>query len=216
MADTGLSRGTVREALRMLEIEALVTPRVGRYGGWTIRRPDRELVTRSIDGFIRGAQIHLPDLLATREAIEPACAALAAEHRTADDLSALDACGRDLRKNLHDLSAYLQLNLRWHLAVVDATHNDLLIAVMSALSSAVYDGTEIEQVNSLPVRSEVARAHDSVVDAIRAGDADAARRRMHRHVRAFRERATSLDLQISGAAGHGTSERGLQPEQGGS
>ena len=33
MADTGLSRGSVREALRMLEIEALVTPRVGRYGG---------------------------------------------------------------------------------------------------------------------------------------------------------------------------------------
>ena len=192
MADTGLSRATVREALRKLEIEALATPSLGRYGGWTIRRPDREQVTRSIDGFIRGSQVHLPHLLATREAIEPSCAALAAESRTEADLATLDECGAELRANIDDLTLYLQLNLRWHLAVVDATHNDLLIAVMSALSSAVYDGTEIEHVNSLPVRHEVATAHDAVVEAIRAGDADAARRRMHRHVRAFRDRAAPL------------------------
>ncbi len=189
MADTGLTRATVREGLRKLEIDSLVTPRLGRYGGWTVRRPGRELVTRSIDGFIRGTQVHLPDLLATREAIEPSCAALAAENRTDDDLAALDECGALLRANIDDLGEYLQLNLRWHLTVVDATHNELLIAIMAALSSAVYDGTEIEHVNSLPVRHEVARAHDAVVEAIRAGDADAARRRMHRHVHAFRERA---------------------------
>ena len=172
----------------MLEIESLLTPRLGRYGGWAIRQPDRELVTRSIDGFIRGTQIHLPDLLATREAIEPSCAALAAENRSEADLVALDECGALLRADIHDLTEYLQLNLRWHMAVVAATHNDLLIAIMSALSSAVYEGTEIEDVNSLPVRHAVASAHDAVVDAIRAGDADAARRRMHRHVHAFRER----------------------------
>jgi GntR family transcriptional regulator, transcriptional repressor for pyruvate dehydrogenase complex len=191
MADTGLGRATVREALRILEVEALITARLGRYGGWTIRRPDRSVITRSIDGFIRGTQIRFADLLATREAIEPSCAALAAEHRTDEDLAALDHHNVLLRQCVRDLPDYLRENVRWHLAVVHATHNELLIAIMSALGDAIHAGTDIENFNSLRVRRAAIAAHDSVVAAIREGDPEAARRRMHRHVHAFRQQATS-------------------------
>jgi len=190
MADTGLGRTTVRDALRILEVEALITPRLGRYGGWTVRRPDRSVVTRSIEGFIHGTHIRFADLLATREAIEPSCAALAAEHRTDDDLTALERHGARLRALVRDLPEFLRENVRWHLAVVDATHNELLIAVMAALGDAIHDGTDIEDFNSLKVRRAAIAAHDSVVAAIRDRDPDAARRRMHRHVHAFREQAT--------------------------
>jgi DNA-binding FadR family transcriptional regulator len=189
MADTGLGRSTVRDALRILEVEALITPRLGRYGGWTVRRPDRSVVTRSIEGFIHGTHIRLADLLATREAIEPSCAALAAEHRTDDDLAALEHHGARLRALVRDLPEFLRANVRWHLAVVDATHNELLIAVMAALGDAIHDGTDIEHFNSLKVRRAAITAHEAVVTAIREQDPEAARRRMHRHVHAFREQA---------------------------
>ncbi len=74
--------------------------------------------------------------------------------------------------------------------MVDATHNELLIAIMSALGDAIHDGTDIEHFNSLQVRRAAMAAHDDVVAAIRDRNPDAARRRMHRHVHAFREQAT--------------------------
>ena len=92
---------------------------------------------------------------------------------------------------MRDLPEFLRENVRWHLAVVDATHNELLIAVMSALGDAIHDGTDIEDFNSLKVRRAAIEAHDGVVAAIRDPDPDAARRRMHRHVHAFRAQATS-------------------------
>lgn len=191
MADTGLGRATIREALRVLESEALITPRLGRYGGWTVRRPGRDSITRSIDVFIRGTQIRFESLLATREAIEPSCAALAAEHRTAADLEVIEGRSARLAECWEDLPAYLLENVRWHLAIVDATHNELLIAFMSALGEAILAGTNIEDVNSLDVRRAALRAHDGVVTAIRDRDPDAAFRRMHRHVHAFRSQATT-------------------------
>lgn len=190
MVDTQLGRATVREALRILEVEALITPRLGRYGGWTVRRPDRTVVSRSIDGFIRGTGIRFADLLATREAIEPSCAALAAENRTDEDLVALERDGERLKASIRDLPAYLRINVDWHLAVVTATHNELLIAIMSALADAIHGGTDIERFNSLKVRRAAIADHDAVVAAIRDRDPDAARRRMHRHVHAFREQVT--------------------------
>jgi len=191
MADTGLGRATVREALRVLEVEDLIEPRLGRYGGWTVRRPGRESVTRSIDVFIRGTQIRFGSLLAAREAIEPSCAALAAEHRTDDDLAALEGHGLRMAECWQDVPEYLLENVRWHLAVVDATHNELLIAFMSALGDAIHAGTDLGAFNSTAVRLAAMRAHDGVVTAIRERDPDAAFRRMHRHVHAFHSQATS-------------------------
>jgi DNA-binding FadR family transcriptional regulator len=191
MVETGLGRAAIREALRMLEVEALVTPRLGRYGGWTVRRPGRELITRSMDVFIRGTQTTFESLLAAREAVEPSCAALAAQHRTEEDLEALEVHSEHLASCLRHLPEYLAGNVRWHLAVVDASHNELLIAFMSGLGDAIHAGTDLADFNSLEVRCAAMRAHEGVVRAIRARDADAAFRRMHRHVHAFRTQATS-------------------------
>ena len=188
---TGLGRATVREALRILEAEDLIDARLGRYGGWVVTRPGNEGVIRSIDVLIRGNNVGFESLLTTRKAIEPACAALAAEVRTDDDLLELDRHSARLKQEWRDVPQYLLVNLHWHLAVVRATHNDLLIAVMSGLSDAIHAGTDIKDFNSDNVRQLAINAHDRVTEAIRAGDADAAFRRMDRHLHAFHVQATS-------------------------
>jgi GntR family transcriptional regulator, transcriptional repressor for pyruvate dehydrogenase complex len=70
--------------------------------------------------------------------------------------------------------------------VVDATHNELLIAFMSALSSAIHAATDLGDFNSTPVRHAAHAAHESVLRAIRKGDEQAAYRAMYRHLHAFR------------------------------
>ena len=195
---SGLSRASVREALRILDIEGLISTRLGRNGGSAVRRPTQEVVARSVNLFIRGQKVLFRSLLETREALEPTCARLAALRRTDQGLGTLEELQRRLEASYHDLPAFLQANLEWHLAVARASQNELLAAFMAAISDALHAGTDLENFNSDEVRAAVIRAHRRVTDAIRGGDADAAARRMARHVGAYadnvRRRAEADEL----------------------
>jgi DNA-binding FadR family transcriptional regulator len=184
----GLSRASVREALRILEVEGLIATRTGRNGGSEVIRPSLATIERSIGIFIRGQNIRLESVLEVREAIEPHAAKLAAIHRTDADLRALRECHRRLVEQIDDVPAFLKANLDWHVSVVLAAHNELLSAFVGAFAQTVYQSTDLQEFSPPDIRATVARAHQTVMDAIEAGDADAAWRRMARHVGAYVER----------------------------
>ena len=186
-AQAGLSRASVREALQILEGEGLIATRLGRNGGSAVVRPSSATVGRSVGIFIRGQRIRFEAVLETRMAIEPPSARFAAIHRTDGDLAEMEKCHATLEQASAkaDLSAYVRANLDWHVQVVRASHNELLIAFISSVSQAVYVATEIDGFNSVDVRNAVIRAHRRVMDAIRERDGDAAARRMGRHVGAY-------------------------------
>ena len=54
-----------------------------------------------------------------------------------------------------DLTAYVRANLDWHVAVVKASHNELLIAFISAVSQAVYVATDIDGFNSVDMPTAI-------------------------------------------------------------
>ncbi len=182
---TGLGRSSIREALRILENQSLIETRPGRNGGSLVRRPDRTSLESSIALFIRGRQLRLTSLLEAREAVEPAAARLAALHRSERDLAHLVNCQRQLDAASHHNPAFLAANIEWHLAVVAASHNELLIAFMTAISQALLAATDIVTFDSDKVRSATLHIHERVLAAIKARDPDAAERRMRRHVQAY-------------------------------
>jgi GntR family transcriptional regulator, transcriptional repressor for pyruvate dehydrogenase complex len=190
---TQMSRATVREALRILEVQNLVRIRAGRSGGAFVQKPTTNSMASSVGMLIRGQQIKLADLMQTREALEPFCAELAARNRTDDDLAALDAANKALADPSADLPAFLQANLDWHVAVATAGGNELLIGFMTGLSQAIYTGTENASFVDDNVRAVTVRAHRSITNAIRSGDADAAARRMRRHVHSYAKAALAVD-----------------------
>src|ERR1700738_2658435 len=179
---TQMSRATVREGLRILEVQNLLRAKAGRAGGAIVQRPTTKSMANSVTMLIRGRRIKLADLMETREALEPFCAELAARKRTEDELAALDRANTDISDPDADLPAFLQANLDWHVGVAMASHNELLIGFMTALSQAIYAGTENAAFVDDNVRTVTARAHRSITTAIRNRDADAAGRRMRRHV----------------------------------
>lgn len=189
----GLSRASVREALRILEMEGLIATRTGRNGGSEVVRPSLSTIERSIGIFIRGQNIRLEAVLEVREAIEPLAARLAALHRTPEDLAEVKACHQRLLDQLDDAPAFLQANLDWHVAVVTAARNELLSAFVRASAQTVYQATSLQEFSPPEVRRAVARAHQSVVQAIEDGDGDAAWRRMSRHVGAYVSRVKTVD-----------------------
>lgn len=190
---TQMSRATVREALRILEVQNLVRVRAGRAGGAFIQKPTTKSMASSVSMLIRGRQIKLADLMETREALEPFCAELAARKRTDEDLAVLDSANADIADPDADLSAFLQANLDWHVGVAVASHNELLIGFMTALSQAIYAGTENAAFVDDTVRTVTARAHRSITTAIRNRDADTAARRMRRHVHSYAKAALAVD-----------------------
>ena len=198
----GLSRASVREALRILEGEGLISTRVGRNGGSEVVRPSSATIERSVGIFIRGQRIRLEAVLETRAAIEPPSARFAALHRTDDDLQAMEKCHEKLEQasQAGDIPAYVRANLDWHVQVVRASHNELLIAFISAVSQSVYAATDLDGFNSTAVRNAVIRAHRRVMDAIQARDGDAAARRMDRHVAAYIGDLRKTETAQTGAA----------------
>ncbi len=191
-SQAGLSRASVREALRILEVEGLIATRTGRNGGSEVIRPSLQTIERSIGIFIRGQNIRLASVLEVREAIEPYAARLAALHRTEQDLIVLRKGHQRLLDDMHDVSAFLRANLEWHVNLVHAAHNELLSAFVGAFAQTVYQATDLQEFSPPDIRTTVARAHQVVMDAIEAGDADAAWRRMARHVGAYVGRVKSL------------------------
>jgi GntR family transcriptional repressor for pyruvate dehydrogenase complex len=190
---TQMSRATVREALRILEVQNLVRVRAGRAGGAFVQRPTTKSMASTVSMMIRGQRIRLADLMETREALEPFCAELAARNRTDDDLAVLDKANEDIANPDADLPAFLQANLDWHVGVAMAGDNQLLIGFMTALSQAIYTGTENAAFVDDDVRAVTRRAHKSITNAIRSRDAEAAARRMRRHVHSYAQAALAVD-----------------------
>ena len=184
---SGVSRATVREALRILDNEGLIATRVGRNGGSFVSRPTSATIERSVGIFIRGQRIRFEAVLEARSAIEPASARFSALHRTEEDLAELESCHVALQRAAaaDDVPAYVHANLDWHVQIVRSSHNELLIAFILAVAQPVYEATDLEDFNSPKVRKAVIRAHRGVMDAIRDRDADAAERRIARHVAAY-------------------------------
>jgi GntR family transcriptional regulator, transcriptional repressor for pyruvate dehydrogenase complex len=186
VARHGVSRTTVREALRVLEAQGFIRIKTGRAGGAFVRKPGEESVENSVTLLIRGSHIRLIDLLETREAVEPQCARLAARYCTPEDLATIESADEAM-SDATTLDAYLNANINWHVGVARATHNQLLIGFMVAISRAILAATANEGFVNQEVRRDTNEAHRSVTQAIRNGDGDAAERRMYGHVHTYKQ-----------------------------
>lgn len=183
---TGLSRGSVREALRILEAQGLVRTRPGRYGGSVVSQPSDAQLAGQIELFAKGRSVPLHALVEARQALEPMVAYLAARHRSAQDLLQLQAISAQLDDAAQDdVPGFLVHNASWHTALAAASHNDLLRAFTASISGLMLEASRIEHFASADVRKLVTQAHRRILQAIEAQDADAARRRAERDIQAY-------------------------------
>lgn len=186
VSQTGLSRGSVREALRMLAVEGLVRPRHGRLGGNIVSLPNNEAMAHFISQFVRGRKLSIRTLQETRETLEPTLARLAAERRSTDDVVKLKALNEDLSAAVSDRMQFAAINVEWHNAVAAASRNDLLAAFLFSMSFGVAISTTADEYDTIEVRKAAVDAHTKIIGAIEAQNPDLAFRRMEQHVRATR------------------------------
>ncbi|MEV6303208.1 FCD domain-containing protein [Actinoplanes sp. NPDC051861] len=165
--ELGVSRGTVREALRSLSLTGLLEPRVG--DGTYVRATDE------IAGvLVRDEPDALTHVLDARAGLEAAAARLAAQNSSAGDLALLAAAARD-RDTAHDagdLAAYVAADAEFHRALVRASGNPLLIRLYDAVAEVA--AKSIQDTASLPEDPRIIGAHDVLTAAVLSHNPDAA------------------------------------------
>ncbi|MBV6306611.1 FadR family transcriptional regulator [Candidimonas humi] len=189
---TGLSRGSVREGLRILEAEGLIKTRSGRYGGSTVTRPSGAMVSNQINLYARVRGIPLESIVQAREALEPALARLAAINRTEEDLQLLRDISRRIEAAYDDVPTYLDENVQWHCALAQASHNELLHTFTVSIAQLIREATDIKDMATTEIRATVIQAHERILQAIADRAPDVAERRMQRHVQAYAKRVHEL------------------------
>ncbi|MGX9936589.1 FadR/GntR family transcriptional regulator [Advenella kashmirensis] len=189
---TGLSRGSVREGLRILEAEGFIKTRSGRYGGSMATRPTGAMVSEQINVFARISGIPLTSIVEARVALEPMLARLAAINRTEEDLAQLEDISKRIVAASNDVPTYLQENVNWHCALAQASHNELLHTFTVSIAQLIREATSIKNMAPLEIRMIVIQAHDKILQAIADKDPEVAERRMLRHVQAYAEHVKQL------------------------
>lgn len=166
--ELGVSRGTVREALRSLSLTGLLEPRVG--DGTYVR------ATNEISGVLVRDELSasLTDVLDARAGIEAAAARLAARSAKPEDLAALAEVleARAATLESGDMGAFVAVDTDFHRGVVVASGNPLLLRLYDALAEVMT--ASIHQTATIPEDHRLGDAHVDVLEAIRAGDPEAA------------------------------------------
>ena len=166
----GVARNTVREAVRALAHNGLLDI---RQGSGTYVVATSELAGVMHRRFADADPRHVAEL---RSTLESAAAGLAAERRTDKDLRQLDTllARREEAWRSGDTEAFVSADATFHLAVVSASHNDVMTAMYADLGEVLRDWLREDVGEELT--PEAFMDHTPLVDAVRAGDAEAAGR----------------------------------------
>ncbi|WP_341256922.1 FadR/GntR family transcriptional regulator [Gordonia malaquae] len=166
---TGTARNTVREAVQSLVHAGLLERRQGS-GTYVIATDEQEV---AFTDFFAAARRQ--DLMELREALEVTAAGLAARRRDDADINTLRVA-QELRNRawtgVVDPDVAVDTDAQLHRAIVAASHNDVYLEFYDSLLPALRQSVAQRDVASGPSYTEL---HDAVVDAVIAGDENAAR-----------------------------------------
>lgn len=175
-------RGTVREAIRLLEADGMIEVRPGLGGGPVVREPDVERVARRLSILLRLSGSTFGAVVDARKALEPSLAHHAATAATDEQLEELR--GSVERLDAADGQAFIEENARFHSLVAEASHNPVLQTFWLAIR-AIVDGQEVGVRYDEGARAAVVVAHQRVLAAIEARDPELAAAEMAKHVAAI-------------------------------
>jgi DNA-binding FadR family transcriptional regulator len=170
-----VSRTVLREAIKVLASKGLVEVRP-RTGTRVLPRTNWELIDPDVLHwqFVNGAtEDLLREISEVRLAIEPAAAGLAAVKRDDEDLHELQLLLGAMTAALGDPARYVEADIRFHGAILHATHN-LLLSKLAATVREALVASRLVTVNVAGGPRTAAPAHAAVVEAIDAGDRSAA------------------------------------------
>jgi GntR family transcriptional regulator, transcriptional repressor for pyruvate dehydrogenase complex len=180
----GVGRGTLREAMRVLETCGLISLKPGPRGGPVVQSVHPEDFGRVASLFFQFADVSYREVVEARLVLEPMAARLAAERQhdtpAADELRRLAQGGADAT----DEESYLHITADFHASVIALSGNGLITLVCQSLAE-IYRDRVVSVLFPKARQKEVHGAHEAIADAIAEGDGDKAQRLMADHMEQY-------------------------------
>lgn len=191
----GVSRPTMREAMRALEAMGIVSSRHG--SGTFVTDLSAETLARPLTFVLDINRDALHELFAVRVLLEAGAAEAAAATADAAVCDQLAACIAEMRQAA-DAEQFLGPDLTFHQVVHRASGNALLFALMNGLR-ALTRASLLASANGSAARREAVEEHEAVLEALRRHDGAAAAQAMRRHVENARRRSQLAEAAQAGA-----------------
>lgn len=184
----GVSRPSLREALRILEAEGLISVVRGVHGGVVVHEPNERMTARTASLVLQARDVSLADVYEARTLIEPLAVRLVASSRTnrsaAEQLRDLVAAQTDA---VDDPEAFSAANARFHERLVELAGNQTLTIIAEmlneiltrAVTAASRSGPEQD---SVATRRRGLRSQERLVELVGDGDAATAEEHWSSHL----------------------------------
>lgn len=188
----GVSRPTLREALRTLEVLGVIEIRPGATGGIFVCEPQGDHLGAALGALLqfRGATVH--ELAEFRVSFESETARWAAERADADDIAHL----RSIAEQFSQLAeqdglpwrVLVELDIAFHEALAEASKNAVRVGIMLGIHRALHEASSsLDEQATGTVRRTIGKELRAIAEAVGAHDGDMAVRLTAKHVKKFAE-----------------------------
>jgi GntR family transcriptional regulator, transcriptional repressor for pyruvate dehydrogenase complex len=178
----GVSRVTMREALRMLESAGLVEIRVGARGGAFVTAPSSNRVGEGLADLLTLSVISAADVTEVRLILEVGIVPLVCERATEDDLIALEKICERSEEALRAGEYSMDMSLEFHTVVAQATHNPALEMLVESFRGPILMSLQQAKDAAPEMGGLGTKEHELFIEAVRRRDADKASRIMREHL----------------------------------
>lgn len=194
----GVSRPTLREALRILESQSLIEIRRGANGGARITMPSARDAAQTSGILLQARGTTIRDVFEARSVIEPAAVRMIVERGLADGIERLDQAHRTECTLSDDWASFNVEAAMFHSLVVEVAGNTTLALLNEMLVSIVihHHGAMFRQGHAEfdALVASTVHYHGGLIEALREGDADAAEALWREHL----DRASDAALAVLG------------------
>lgn len=174
-----VSRGSIRDAIRGLELVGLVEPRQGT--GTIVREISADAVVNPFANALKRRKELVSELLDFRKMLEPPLAARAATHASTEEILEMEEILRRQEEKQNQGDAAVAEDAEFHYSVALASDNSVVLKVIDILMDLLRDTRARSlQVQGRPQKSLT--GHRRILAAIKRHDGDAAKAAMRRHL----------------------------------
>ncbi|HBY97725.1 MAG: FadR family transcriptional regulator [Ardenticatenaceae bacterium] len=192
MGQLGISRASVREALRVLESQGLIAVQPGK-GGFVIGTVPQADILPGLLNWFEEHRDEVLDVIEVREMLESHAAARAAERATPEAIAGLREAVARMRFYVErdDLVEATNTDREFHRRLYEASGNIFLKLLGDGIVATLFGPRH--SLLRIPGRAERSlRDHEVIVEAIAAGNPQAAREAIYRHMSRARDALASM------------------------
>jgi GntR family transcriptional regulator, transcriptional repressor for pyruvate dehydrogenase complex len=177
-------RGTLREALRLLEFNGVIALKPGPGGGPILLNPAASHLASTLQLLMQLNQATYRSIVEVRTALEPMTSQLAAARISEEALGQLTETVDQMRDNLDDRDSFLESNKRFHDIIAWSSGNVLFAYIVDSLLG-ILDGTLIGIDYPRHRRVAILKAHEEIHAALVRRDPGASEQRMREHIEEY-------------------------------